>query len=145
MSSKARTPEPGDGAGRAAQDGPDAGGQLVGMERLGDVVIGAEVETLGLVGRGSLGGQQDDGDRPPLAELAHDLDAVEVGHDDVEQDDVGSDLLGLEEGFLATVGGDDAEPFLRQGDRYELGDAWFVVRDEYERLGAHATSWVGTW
>ena len=57
------------GARRATQDGPDAGGQLVGMERLGDVVVGAEVEALGLVGRGALGGQQDDR-RPAAARAA---------------------------------------------------------------------------
>ena len=98
-----RTPEPGLRAGRPAQDGADAGGQLVGMERLGDVVVGAEVEALGLVGGRALGGQQDDRDRTALAQLAHDLDAVEVGHDDVEQDDVRADLLGLLERLLAAV------------------------------------------
>ena len=137
MSSNARTPEPGLGAGRTPQDGADAGGQLVGVERLGDVVVGAEVEALGLVGGRALGRQQDDGDRAPLAELAHDLDAVEVGHDDVEQDDVRPDLLGLLEGLLAAVGGDDAEALLTEGDRDELGDAGFVVGDEDEGLGAH--------
>ncbi len=74
---------------------------------------------------------------PALAQLAHDLDAVEVGHHDVEQDDVGPDLLGLGQGLLAASGGDDAEALLAEGDRDELGDAWLVVGDEHERLGAH--------
>ena len=114
------------------------------MERLGDVVVGAEVEALGLVGGRALGGQQDDGHRTSLAQLAHDLDAVEVGHDDVEQDDVRADLLGLPERLLAAVGGDDAEALLGEGDGHELGDPWLVVRDEDERLGAHAAppGWV---
>ena len=77
------------------------------------------------------------GDRAALAQLAHDLDAVEVGHDDVEQDDVRPDLLGLQERFLAAVGGDDAEALLAQGDRDELRDPGLVVGDEHERLGAH--------
>ena len=47
-------------ARRAAEDRADAGRQLVGVERLGDVVVGAEVEALGLVGGRALGGQQDD-------------------------------------------------------------------------------------
>ena len=89
------------GARRPTQDGAHAGRQLVRVERLGDVVVGAEVEALGLVGGGALGGQQDDRDRPPLAELAHDLDAIEVGHDDVEQDDVRPDLLGLGQRLFA--------------------------------------------
>ena len=84
------------------------------------------------------------GDGAALAELAHDLDAVEVGHDDVEEDDVRADLLGLLERLLAAVGGDDAEALLAEGDRDELGDARLVVGDEDEGLGAHRiTSWVG--
>ena len=77
------------------------------------------------------------GDRPPLAQLAHDLDAVEVGHDDVEQDDVRADLLGLGQRLLAAARGDDAEALLAEGDRHELGDPGLVVGDEDERLGAH--------
>ena len=107
------------------------------MERLGDVVVGAEVEALGLVGGRALGGQQDHRDRAALAQLAHDLDAVEVGHHDVEQDDVRADLFGLGQGLLAAAGGDDPEALLAEGDRYELGDPGLVVCDEHERLGAH--------
>ena len=125
------------GARRPAQDRADAGGQLVRVERLGDVVVGAEVEALGLVGGRALGRQQDDRDRASLAQLAHDLDAVEVGHDDVEQDDVRADLLGLGQRLLAAARGDDAEALLAEGDRDELRDPWFVVGDEDERLGAH--------
>ena len=125
-------------AGRAAQDGADAGGELVGVERLGDVVVGAEVEALGLVGGRALGGQQDHGDGAALAELAHDLDAVEVGHHDVEQDDVRPDFLGLPQRLFAAVGGDDAEALFAEGDRDELGDPGFVIGDEDQRLGAHA-------
>ena len=77
------------------------------------------------------------GDRPPLAQLAHDLDAVEVGHDDVEQDDVRADFLGLLAGPPRRRRGDDPEALLAEGDRDELGDAGLVVGDEDERLGAH--------
>ena len=109
------------------------------MEGLGDVVVGAEVEALRLVGRGALGGQQDDRHGPALAQLAHDLDAVEIGHHDVEQDDVGPDLLGLQQRLFAAARGDDAEALLAEGDRDELRDPRFVVGDEDERLGTHAT------
>jgi hypothetical protein len=57
-------------AGRASDDGSDAGRELVGVEGLGDVVVGTEVETLRLVGRCALGRQQDDRDRSLLAELS---------------------------------------------------------------------------
>ena len=108
------------------------------MERLGDVIVSAEVETLGLVGGRALGSQQDHGDGTSLAELAHDFDAVEVGHDDVEEDDVGPNLFGLQQCLFAAVGGDDAEPLLAECDRDELGDPRFVIGDEDQRLGAHA-------
>ena len=39
--------------------------------------------------------------------------------------------------FFAAAGGDDAEALFAEGDGYELRDAWLVVCDEYERLGAH--------
>src|SRR4051812_2686417 len=120
-----------------AQHGADTRCELVGMERLGDVVVGTEVEALRLVGRRTLGRQQDDRDGAPLPELAHDLDPVEVGHHDVEQDDVRPDLLGLLERLFAAVGGDDAEALFAEGDRDELRDSGFVVGDEDERLGAH--------
>ena len=128
----------GAGAARAPEDGPDARGEFIGMERFGDVVVGAQVEALRLVGGRALRGEQDDRDRSSLAELAHDLDAIEVGHDDVEQDDVRSDLLGLLERLLATVRGDDAEALLGEDDRHEFGDPGLVVRDEDQRLGTHA-------
>ncbi len=82
------------------------------MERLGDVVVGTEIEALGLVGRRPLRGEQDHRHRAALPQLAHDLDPVEVRHHDVEQDDVGTDFLGLLERLLPTVGRDDAEAFL---------------------------------
>ena len=125
------------GPAGAADDRAHARRQLVGMERLGDVVVGAEVEALRLVGRRALRRQQDDRHGPALAQLAHDLDAVEVGHDDVQQDDVRPDLLRLLERLLATVGGDDAEALLGQGDGHELGDARLVVGDEHQWLGRH--------
>ena len=102
-------------AGRAAQDGTDAGRQLVGMERLGDVVVGAEVETLGLVRGGALRREEDDRHGSPLAELAHDLDAVEIGHHDVEQDDVRPDFLGLSQRLLAAARGDDPKALVAAG------------------------------
>ena len=107
------------------------------MEGLGDVVIGAEIEALGLVGGRALGGQQDHRDGAAFAQLAHDLDAVEVGHHDVEQDDVRADLFCLGQGLLTATGGDDPETLFAEGDGYELGDPRFVVCDEDERLGAH--------
>ena len=142
MSSKATMPAPGETPTGPAQHGAYARGQFVGVERLGDVVVGAEVEPLRLVAGRALGRQQDDRHRPPLAQLAHDLDAVEVGHDDVQQDDVGPNFLGLLECLFAAAGSHDAEALVVQGQGDKLGDAWLVVGDEYERLTIQKqTSW----
>ena len=70
------------------------------MERLGDVVVGAQVQALGLVRGGALGGQQDDRYGPGGAQLAHDLDAVQVGHHDVQQHHVRAVFLGLAQRLL---------------------------------------------
>ena len=85
------------------------------MERLGDVVVCAEIEPLRLVGGGALGGQQDHRDRTGFPQLTHHLDAVEVGHHDVQQDHVRPVLLGLRERFGAPDGRDDPEPLLAEG------------------------------
>src|SRR6476659_2589139 len=123
MSSKASTPDP----GLAPEDRRrTARRQLVRMEGLGDVVVGPEIEALGLVGGRPLRGQQDHRHGTALAQLAHDLDAVEVGHHDVEEDDVGTDLLRLLERILTTARGDDTEPFLGERDRDELGDSRLI-------------------
>ena len=108
-------PRSGRDARGSAQDGPHAGRQLVGVEGLGHVVVGAQVQALGLVRRGALGRQEDDRDGAPLAQLAHDLDAVEVEHHDVQEHDVRPQLLGLLEGFLATTRRDDAKALLAEG------------------------------
>src|SRR6476659_7242775 len=119
----------------AAQDRADSCGELVRVEGLGDVIVGAQVEALRLVGRRSLRREQDDRDGTPFPQLAHDLDAVEVGHDDVEQDDVRPDLLSLLQSLFAAIGRDDPEALLTEGDGYELRDPRLVVCDEDEGLG----------
>ena len=108
-----------------------------GMERLRDVVVRAQVEALGLVGGRTLGRQEDHRHRPPLAQLLHHLDAVDVGHHDVQEHHVGAELLRLPQRLFAALGRDDAESLFLEGDRDELRDPRFVVGDEDEGLGAH--------
>ena len=108
--------------------------QLVRMERLGKVVVRPEVEAHRLVSRRVHCGEEDDRHGPPFLEPAHDLDAVEVGHDDVEQDDIGAHLLGLLERLAPAVRGDDREAVLTQNQRHQPCDAGLIVCDEDERL-----------
>ena len=107
------------------------------MERLGHVVVGAQIQTLGLVGGRASSREQDHRNRPPLADLAHDLDAVHVGHDDVQKDDVRPDLFSLGQGLFAARSRHHSKALIRESHRHELGYPLLVVRDEDEGLGAH--------
>src|SRR6478752_3879818 len=63
----------------AAEQGPHARAELPDRERLGDVVVGAELEADDLVELVVAGGQHDDRHRAPGAELLADLEPVADG------------------------------------------------------------------
>ena len=71
--------------------------QLLDGERLGDVVVDAEAQTLDLVGGRVAGSQEDDRHARAgalvLAQAPGHLEAVEVGQHHVEQDQVGTARL----------------------------------------------------
>lgn len=90
-------------AALAAQVGVHARGELFEGEGLDDVVVAAGGEAAELIGLLDAGGEEDDGAGDVLADTAADLEAVEAGHIDVEQDEVGR-ASGLADGFLAAVG-----------------------------------------
>ena len=77
------------GGGDAAGGGADAGEQFVDVERFGDVVVGAGVEGVDLVVAVGPAGEHDDGYRGPGAQGPDDVDAVDVGQSEVEDDEVG--------------------------------------------------------
>ena len=80
---------------RAPQRRRDPRQQLLDAERLGHVVVGAEVERGDLVAVAAARRDDDHADGRALAHLAAELEAVDVRQHQVEQDDVG--LLGLEQ------------------------------------------------
>ena len=76
-------------AAGAPQDRADPGGQLLQAERLGDVVVAAEGQPADLVVGRVPGGQEDHrGTGTAVAQLPDDLEAVQVGEHDVEDDEV---------------------------------------------------------
>ena len=77
------------GALGPAQDGPDPGDELARAERLGQVVVGAELEAEQLVELVVARGEHDDRDGRVAAQLAGDVEAVEPGQAEVEDDEVG--------------------------------------------------------
>ena len=64
------------------------GQHLNGIERLGDIVVRADVQPQHLVRILTLGGEQDDGDIPLLPELGGGPDAVQLRHHHVHEDQV---------------------------------------------------------
>ena len=126
-----------------ATDGADPRRQLAPAERLGDVVVGAELEPEDAVELVATGGEHDDRDGPALAQLAADVTAVDVRQAEVEQDEV---VASRRQGVGAGGDVDDLMPVGLQAGDERLGDRP-VVLDE-QQLHAHivedcATS-VGT-
>ena len=100
---------------RPTQDGVDPGDDLGQREGLGDVVVAAHGEAGQLVLERVARGQEEDGDAHAVgAQAAGDLESVEVGEHDIEDDEVGRILLGLGECLAPRHGLVDGEPLVAQ-------------------------------
>ena len=120
----------------AAHDGVDARHQLVLVERLGHVVVGAEAETADLVlDAGEAGEDQDrrlhlgDAQRPQHLEAGH------VRQIQIEQDDVVVVELAEIDAFFAEIGGVDVEALGLQHQLDRLSGGAVVLNQQY----AHAS------
>ena len=67
--------------------------QLLAAEGLDDVVVGSGPEAPHLVDLAAAGGEQNDGDVAQIAEPVESLEPVELGHREVEDDEVGRALI----------------------------------------------------
>src|SRR5579862_9248139 len=107
----------GDGGGRggaleAAEDSLDAGEELAGSERLGDVVVGSELEAEDALVFSRTRGEEDDGDgaqRGVVAETAADVESVAAGDHDVEKKERGRLALGVGDEICGGPENADAE------------------------------------
>ena len=104
-------------AARAPQDGLHASDELRDAERLGDVVVGARLEPDDLVELGVLRGEHQDVGVAEGAHAAADLDAVDVGQADVEDDQVQRVRLGGADGGFTVFGLVDVEALLQRAGR----------------------------
>ena len=109
---------------------PDPGRELAQAERLGDVVVGAELQADDLVELGVLGGQHDDRHARFGADDAADLDARQLGQHQVEQDEVRALGTELGQGLAAVGGGDDPESVGFERVDQRLAQGGLVVDDE---------------
>src|SRR5262249_19670419 len=111
--------------------------------RLGDVVVGAELERQHLVALLAAGGEREHGHGPPLlAQGAQDVQAVAVGEHHVEHDEVG--VPGAREVEAAPRGLGDVDGVALELEVCAQAGAEVAVFDD-EDAGHAGTSAVGKW
>jgi len=107
--------------------------QLAHAERLGHVVLGAELEAGDAIGLAAARGQHDDRDLPRallLAELARKRYTRHSGQHPVDQQQVGERIAHDAEGALGVAGAHDVVAGVLQVDRDQLLDRRFVFHQE---------------
>jgi hypothetical protein len=121
------------GRAGASQQRLDVRQELGRMGRLGQVVVGAGLKALDFVIHLGLGREHQDrngGEEGIGAQTASDLKAVEVGHHDVEQDQVGAITGGLAQGLGAVNGRHDRIPPPLEHHAHQLQGVEIIVDDE---------------
>src|SRR3954452_18057272 len=98
----------------AAEDRLHAAAELAHRERLGDVVVGPELEAQHLVELLRLGGEHDDRNGSPRAQRATYLEAVDLRQHHVEDDQVELAVAEALERLRARRGGHDVVPVLAE-------------------------------
>src|SRR5262249_22143956 len=131
----------GDGAGRAAQQRADARDQLGGAERLGHVVVGADLEAQELVALTGARGHHQDRNVALLSNAARDLEAVNAGEPQVENHERRLDPGEVRQGPPAVRRGVALEPRRLKVLLDQVCDARVVFDDQYSRIhGSSAAS-----
>jgi len=72
-----------------AQEHAHAGGKFAAVEGLGEVVVGAGVESGDLLGFTVAHGEDEHGDLAPFAKATEDFEAAHIGEAEVEDNGVG--------------------------------------------------------
>ena len=119
-----------DGLVRPSEEGADPGAQLAQAERLGHVVVGAELEPDDLVELGILGRQHDDRHARLGPDDAADLDPRQLGEHQVEQDEVRALGTELDQRLAAVGGRHDPESVGLERVDERLAKGRLVVDDE---------------
>jgi hypothetical protein len=104
--------------------------QLARRERLGDVVVGAELEADDAVDLVAARGQEDDRHLARLANPLEDLEAARIGQADVEDDQRRGRLADPLQRFLAGRAPGRLEAVGAQRVLQRVGDAGLVLDDE---------------
>src|SRR3954470_18989907 len=127
-------------AGRAAaQERPQPGEQLLALERLVQVVVGARVEPRDAVVEAVARGEHQDRDVTATAQPARDLDAIELRQTEVEHDCVGLEHRRLLERRDAVLGELHVVALESQRAAQRAGDLDVVLDYKHARSAAHAS------
>jgi hypothetical protein len=116
-----------------AQDGLDPCHQLARVERLDDVVVGADFEADDAIDLVAPRGEHDDGRFTHPTQLAGHIQAIHARQHEVEHDEVGVVPLDQFERGPPIAGTDDREALLLEVEPEQLDDVAFVV-DDQDRL-----------
>ena len=106
------------------------GEQLLALERLDEIVVGAGVESLDTIVEIGPGREDQDRDVVVLAQSAKHLDAVELGQPEVEDHQVRHELGRRNERLVAVARAADLVSLLAQRAAQDVGDLLVVLDDE---------------
>ena len=112
---------------------PDAQHQLARAERLGDVVVGAQLETDHAVLLRAERGQHDDREVAAGTDAAEHLETIDAGQHHIEHDEVGPLVSHHRQRGLAVGRLRDVVPLGAQVGQHHLADGRVVVDDEHVR------------
>ena len=117
----------------------DAGKQFPNVQRFGQEIIGSSLQTRLNAMPVRLTGDDDDRDLLSIGNRLNghaECQSVDMGHTNVQQDEVGLDLEGLLDAVLAVNGGTNLHAFGRENALKDLADARIVI-DHQDLLLAH--------
>ena len=120
---------------RPAQDGIDAGDELLHLKGLHHVVVRPHLQSLDPVEHLALGGQHDDGHLAGLPDFGAHRPAVHHRQHDVQQDQIRHLLLKLLNGLSAVSGDADIKALLHQIHLNQVTDVAVVLYDQ--NVAAH--------
>ena len=120
---------------RPPQHGVDPGDELLHLEGLDDVVVGAHLQTLDAVEDLALGGEHDDGHPAGLPDLGGDGPAVHHRQHDVQQDQIRRLPLEFLHSPSAVSGDADIKPLFHQVHMDQVGDVAVILH--YQDIASH--------
>lgn len=122
----------------AAQHGANAGRQLARVEGLGDVVIGAELETQDAVDVVAAGGEHDHGQVAVGAQPPQHVEAAGLGQHDIQQQELRPAGQHLVEGPFDRAGGRYVEAVFAQILGQKLRELGVIIeQQDADRRCAH--------